>query len=94
MAKWCRYAAVFVAISLLSLESDAQSTETTSCGSSALDDVATNQQQHYARNIINAINHLGDDMKADIADVKSMLAGNQVAVESSKQAFVSALECK
>jgi len=102
MSKSCCFAVVLAVICLsvilLSLEADAQPTvdETTSCGSSTSDDVlnvvklvASNQQG------------IKDEIREQIGDVKNLLRSNPnqcpnqcVAVEPSKQALVSALQCK
>ena len=98
MSKSCCFAVVLAVICLpvilLSLETDAQPTvdETTSCGSSTSDEImnivkmiASNQQENAKHS------------EGEFNDVKKLLASHSadcVRVQPSKQALVSALECK
>jgi len=106
MSKSCCFdvvlAAMCLSVILLSLEADAQPTadDTMSCDSSESDDVvnivkiiASNQQENAKQ--------IKDEIREQIGDVKQLLASNPnqgpnqcVTVEPSKQALVSALECK
>jgi len=88
MCKSCCFAVVLAVICLpvilLSLETDAQPTadETMTCGSSAASDDILNVVKMNAK---------------EIKDVKKLLASNPnqcVTAEPSKQALVSALQCK
>jgi len=85
-------AAVYLTVILLLLEADAQPTvdETTTCGSSSLEEVV---------NFINitAIDQRQNSLqiKDEIKDVKSLLALISFsAVDSSKEALVAALFCE
>jgi len=90
MSKSCWSAIVLVVISLrvilLSLEAEAQPTvdETTSCGSSTLEDV------------VNLVKLVAANQQETARNVKKLLASSPTecdAVEPSKQALVSALVC-
>jgi len=77
------------------------------CGSSTSDDVlnivkmvASNQQEN-AKHSEGKFNEIKDEIREQIGDVKKLIASNPnqcpnqcVAVEPSKQALISALQCK
>jgi len=95
MSKWCSIMAVVLAViclpaMLLSLEADAQSTvdESTSCSSSASDDVLS---------IVKMIASNQQNLQKTAQDVKKLLVSNPIerdGADSSKQTLVSALRCR